>query len=335
MDPWAGGNMGNHMVIGVDLGGTHMRTALIDLQGNILRRQKATTDISLGVQQTTQKLIAECRTQMEAAGKLGGTVVGIGLGVAGKVDHKRRWVIFSPNLPAMRDYPLGPEIEDSLTVPVLMENDANVFGIGESWVGAGRGILNWVGLTLGTGVGGCLILNGTLWNGDGLGFAAEIGHLIVHPEGPPCACGLRGCLEAHASGTALSEFIADAAIKGRLTHGRLFELWSDGKLNAREIHQCSLAGDPLAQKAFARAGWALGLALANLFTVLGIRTAIIGGGVSAGWDQFVEPLWRSLAEHSRMLELADAVIHRSSLGEDAALLGAARLALQRRAGESA
>ena len=322
--------MRNEMVIGVDLGGTHMRTALIDLSGNILRRQKTATDISHGVQQTTQRLIAESRAQMAAAGEFGGAVVGIGLGVAGKVDHKRGWVIFSPNLPAMKDYPLGPEIERSLGLPILMENDANAFGIGESWVGAGRGILNWVGLTLGTGVGGCLILNGRLWNGDDLGFSGEIGHLIVQPDGPQCACGLKGCLEAHASGSALLQFVTDAAINGALASGPLYELWNDGKLNAREIYQCSVAGDTVAKKAFSRMGWALGLALANLFTVLGIRTAIIGGGVSASWDQFIEPLRVSLAEHSSMLEVAGAVIQKSALGDDAALLGAARLVLEHR-----
>jgi len=218
---------------------------------------------------------------------------------------------------------------------VWVENDANVFGIGESWVGAGRGIPNWVGLTLGTGVGGCLFLEGRLWNGDELGFAAEIGHLIVHPEGPPCACGLRGCLETHASASALMEFVRNAAIRGELTSGPLYELWKDGKLKAGGIYQCSRAGEPLAQKAFARMGWALGLALANLFTVLGIRTAIIGGGVSAGWDQFIGPLHSSLAEHSSMLVVADARIQPSALGDDAALLGAGRLALQRQGVETA
>jgi glucokinase len=208
-----------------------------------------------------------------------------------------------------------------------LENDTCVFGIGENWVGAGREISNWVGLTLGTGVGGCLILEGKLWNGDNLGFVAEIGHLIIDPEGPPCACGLKGCLEAHAAGRALLEFVADAASKGALTSGPLYELWNDGKLNARGVYQCAEAGDSTAQKGFARMGWALGLALANLFTVLGICHAIIGGGVSAAWDQFIEPLNKSLAEHSSMLNVADAVIQRSSLGDDAALLGAARLAL--------
>ena len=282
--------MVGEMVIGVDLGGTNMRTALIDQAGNIIRRQTTATAISSGVRQTTQRLIAECQAQMDAARKVGGTVVGIGLGVAGKVDPKRGRVIFSPNLPAMRDYPLGPELEKSLGVSVLLENDANVFGIGENWVGAGRQISNWVGLTLGTGVGGCLILESKLWNGDGLGFVAEIGHLIIQPEGPPCACGLKGCLEAHASGRALLEFVADAAAMGSLTSGPLFELWNEGKLDAGSVYQCSVAGDPTARKAFTRMGWALGLALANCFTVLGIHTAIIGGGVSSGWDQFIEPL---------------------------------------------
>jgi glucokinase len=319
--------MDSEMVIGVDLGGTHMRTALVDLAGGILRRQKTSTGIARGVEQTTHRLIAECRAQVEAARQVGGKVVGIGLGVAGKVDHKRGWVLFSPNLPAMRNYPLGPELGTSLGLPVLVENDTNVYGIGESWVGAGREIPNWVGLTLGTGVGGCLILEGKLWNGDHLGFVGELGHLIIHPEGPRCTCGLKGCLEAHASGSALLRFVTQAVANGDLVSGPLYELWNEGKLNARGVYQCAEAGDPTAQKGFARMGWALGLALANLFTALGICHAIIGGGVSASWDQFIEPLNSSLAEHSSMLNVADAVIQRSTLGDDAALLGAARLAL--------
>ena len=318
--------MTSKMVIGVDLGGTHLRTALVDVSGRILRRRRTTADIAFGAEHTTRKLIAECRAQLEAARELDGRVVGIGLGVAGKVDHQRGWVVFSPNLPAIRDYPLGPELQAALGLPVLVENDANVYGIGESWLGAGRGIPNWVGLTLGTGIGGCVMLDGRLWTGDHLGFAGELGHMIIQPEGPPCACGLRGCLEAHASGSALVAFVAQAVAGGELTGGPLFELWREGKLSARAVWEGAEAGDPLAQKGFARMGWALGLALANLFTALGICHAIIGGGVSAAWNQFIEPLHQSLAEHSSMLNVTDAVIRRSALGDDAGLLGAARLA---------
>jgi glucokinase len=126
----------------------------------------------------------------------------------------------------------------------------------------------------------------------------------------------------------LLAFVAEALVDGDLVSGPLYELWNDGKLNAKGVYQCAKAGDPVAQKGFERMGWALGLALANLFTVLGICQAIIGGGVSAAWDQFIEPLHKSLADHSSMLNVPDAVIRRSVLGDDAALLGAARLALR-------
>ncbi len=321
--------MNNEMVIGVDLGGTHLRTALVDRGGRIIRRQRTTTSIALGAATTARRLIAECREQVAAAGTLGCCVVGIGLGVAGKVDHHRGWVVFSPNLPAMKNYPLGPELESALGLPVLLENDACAFGIGESWAGAGRGIANWVGLTLGTGIGGCLILDGRLWHGDNLGFVGELGHMVIQPEGPQCACGLRGCLEAHASGSALVAFVADAVAAGELGSGLLFDRWREGKLDARGIWECAEAGDPVAQKGFVRMGRALGLALANLFAALGICRAIIGGGVSAAWNRFIDPLHQSLADHSSMLDAADAVIQRSALGDDAALLGAARLAFGR------
>ena len=318
--------MGNKMVIGVDLGGTHLRTALVDLAGTMVRRRRTTADIACGAEHTARKLIAECRAQVAAAREMSAGVVGIGLGVAGKIDHQRGWVVFSPNLPAMRDYPLGPKLEDALGLPVLVENDANVYGIGESWLGAGGDLRNWVGLTLGTGIGGCLMLDGRLWTGDHLGFAGELGHMVIQPEGPQCACGLRGCLEAHASGSALVAFVAEAAANENLTSGPAYELWKAGKLDARGVWECAEAGDPVAHRAFTRMGWALGLALANLFTALGICHAIIGGGVSAAWNQFIEPLHQSLAEHSSMLNVTDAVIRRSALGDDAGLLGAARLA---------
>ena len=129
--------------------------------------------------------------------------VAVGLGVAGKIDAKEGSVVFSPNLPRLDGYPLGRRLAESLQIPVYMENDANVFGLGESFTGAARGFPNWVGIVLGTGTGGCLFLNGKLWEGEGLGFSGEIGHMIVEPGGPACPCGSKGCLEAFASARAL------------------------------------------------------------------------------------------------------------------------------------
>ena len=169
-------------------------------------------------------------------------------------------------------------------------------------------------------------MGGRIWQGDHLGFVGEIGHMNVHPEGPRCACGLKGCLEAHASGTALRAGVEAAVTRGTLTEGKLFDLWKAGELTPEEIHACARDGEDVARSLFRRMGWALGLALASLFTVLGIRHAIIGGGVGAGWDQFIVPLRESIAEHSSMLDPSQADIRQSTLGDDAALLGSAFLA---------
>jgi glucokinase len=303
-----------------------MRSALVDTDGKILRQRRTLTDMSLGPDQATGRLIMECRALMDDAMHLHGRVAAVGLGVAGKIDSLEGRVIFSPNLPTMNDYPLASKLQDVLELPVVMENDANVFGIGENRLGAGRGIENWIGLTLGTGVGGCLILGGRIWRGDHLGFVGEIGHMNVHPEGPRCACGLRGCLEAHASGSALRAGVEAAVSQGTLTEGKLFDFWKAGELTPEAIYACALNGEEVARSLFRRMGWALGLALASLFTVLGIRHAIIGGGVGAGWDQFIAPLRESLAEHSCMLDPSQADIRQSSLGDDAALLGSGFLA---------
>jgi glucokinase len=227
----------------------------------------------------------------------------------------------------MKDYPLVSELSKEISVPIYIENDANAFGVGESWLGAGQGIANWLGITLGTGVGGCLVLGGRLWHGDDLGFSGEVGHMVIREDGLPCACGLRGCLEAHASGSALVAGVNSAIAAGTLRKGLLFDAWCAENFTPETVYQCAIQGDPQAMGLFDRMGRALGLAIANLFSALGIRTAIVGGGVSAGWDQFIGPLRESLAKHSCMLAPEEMRIHRGVLGDDAAILGAARLAL--------
>jgi glucokinase len=314
------------LYIGTDIGGTHMRTALIDSDGNILGQQRVLTEIARGAEQTTSRLVNQCGELIEMATKFQGYVKSLGLGVAGKVDHLAGRVIFSPNLPEMNGYPLAVELEQRLQVPVFIENDANLFGIGERWLGAGRDIDHWVGVTLGTGVGGCLFLDGRLWNGDNLGYVGEIGHTIVDPHGPQCVCGLQGCLEAHSSGRALIEGVQSALFTKQLSSGQLYDLCTAGKLTPKRIYQAAREGNAVALRLFERMGWALGLSIANLFTFFGIRHAIIGGGVSASWDLFIAPMQKSLAEHSCMLDAGRMVILKGLLGDNAALLGAARLA---------
>lgn len=320
--------MQKQFYIGADIGGTHMRTALVDRQGNIVEVQKIPTDISLGPQQAGRRLAEQCRRLVARSIQLSGDVVSIGLGVAGKIDAGRGRVIFSPNLPPMKNYPLATELQDQIELPVFMENDANVFGLGEQWLGAAGAMQNWIGITLGTGVGGCLFLGSRLWNGDGLGFSGEIGHMIIDADGPVCACGMRGCLEAHASARALTEGARQGVTGGTQAGSRLAQLCSTRTLTAKDVYQEAVGGDSTAIKLFQRMGWALGLAIGNLFTFLGIRHAIIGGGVSDAWDLFIQPLRKSLAEHCCMLQESLMIILPSRLGDNAALLGAARFAME-------
>ncbi len=313
-------------LIGADIGGTNMRTALVDARGKIMLQRRSPTNICLGPKNTSSRLAAECRALKEEACALGYAIEAIGIGVAGKIDRRMGRVIFSPNLPSMIDYPLARELQNELDVPVIMENDANMFGLGENLLGAGRGIRNWLGVTLGTGVGGCLILDGKLWSGDDLGFVGEVGHMIVRPGGLKCACGLKGCLEAYASGSSLIAGVGAAISEGALSEGPLLDLYGGGNLEPVDAYRAACKGDATAKGLFDRMGWALGVAIANLFTVLGIRCAIIGGGVSAAWDLFIDSLHKSLAEHSSMLSHDRMIIRRSDLGDDAALIGAAWLA---------
>jgi glucokinase len=322
-------DMSSGLCIGVDIGGTHMRAALVDVSGKIVLRRKTSTGAWSDPRETCGKLIDQCRSLLEAAARESRKVEAVCLGVAGKIDYERGCVTFSPNLPHIGGYPLLSEVERDLGIPVVIENDANVFGVGESWRGAGRGIANWIGLTLGTGVGGCLILGERLWRGDGLGFAGEIGHMVVHSGGLTCACGLHGCLEAYASASALVNGVKVAHLRGEHLAPVLNDLCVSGKLDAEAVYNCARAGAQPALGLIDRMGETLGLALANLFTVLGIRHAIIGGGVGAAWDLFIGPLRESLAKHSSMLLPDQAIVRRSELGDDAALIGAARLAWQR------
>ncbi len=316
---------GDNVYIGVDMGGTNLRVALVDPGGKILDSRKIDVRIDLGAEAVSESLAAQCVSLARAARKNKLHVQAIGLGVAGKIDRAGT-VLFSPNLPPLDGYPLGDELRERTKIPVFMENDANVFGLGEGFAGAAMGMENWAGITLGTGTGGCLILGGTLWEGDGLGFCGEIGHMIIEPEGPRCPCGSKGCLEAFASARGLVTGAERLLTAIGAQSGPLYDLWRERALSSGSMYECAKNGDPLSIALFEKLGWALGIAISNIFTVLGIRNAVIGGGVSAAWDLFIEPLQASLSQSLSMLDPELALVHRASLGDSAALIGAARVA---------
>ncbi len=281
--------------------------------------------------------------------KSSGVLIGVGIGVPGIIDMPTGMVRESPNLPGWSDYPVRTEIEKRLGAPVILENDANVAAFGEKWLGAGRHVGDLAMLTLGTGVGGGLVLNGKIWHGM-TGMAGEFGHMTVDPEGQQCGCGNRGCLEQYASATAIVRMAREVIATGDAA-GLAKAASSDLEFSAKEIYNLSIQGDEQARRIFRRVGRALGIALSTMVNGLNLEMYVIGGGVCSAWEAFSPVIFEELRQRA-MVYAATAptdplhmpsgasgqvepgagrqtIITRALLGSDAGLFGAARLPMTR------
>lgn len=293
-----------HCFIGVDIGGTNLRGALISAQGEILERFRMLSMIHEGRGPFLDRLQQGVAELLATAGSLGLPVQGMGVGVPGLID--RCGVVHSSvNMLALEGLALREQLESRLQLPVCCANDANLIALGEARYGAGQGLDSLMVITIGTGLGSGLLLNGRLWEGSN-GFAAEFGHVTIEPEGLPCPCGNHGCLERYVSATALRR--------------------ESGGLEATELAQLAGQGDPDALRLFHRLGQQLGIAVAGLLNVLNLDGIVIGGGVSASYDLFCGALEEELQQRTFKQILAGVVIRQAVLGDDAGLLGAAQLA---------
>src|SRR5271165_3998058 len=197
-----------NFAIGVDLGGTNLRIAAVDEQGTLVEKVTLGTKVSLGRDRVIDDMCDAIEHVLEKY-RNSATLLGIGIGVPGIIDMQSGLLRESPNLPGWADYPVRAEIERRLKTVVILENDANVAALGEKWLGAAKDVDDMAMLTLGTGVGGGLVLRGSIWHGMN-GMAGEFGHTNVEPEGHPCGCGNRGCLEQYASATAVVRMAREA-----------------------------------------------------------------------------------------------------------------------------
>lgn len=328
--------------IGVDLGGTNLRIAAVDDRGKLLEKVTLGTQVALGRDRVVNDMCAAIQ-QVAAKHRDSGTLLGIGIGVPGIIDMKTGMVHESPNLPDWADYPARDEIERRLKTRVILENDANAAALGEKWLGAARDFEDMAMLTLGTGVGGGLVLGGRVWHGM-TGMAGEFGHITVEPNGAPCGCGNRGCLEAYASATAVVR-MAREAIAGGAAAALARAASSDPEFSAKVIYNLAIQGDEEARKVFRQVGRALGTVLSDLVNSLNLPIYVVGGGVSNAWDAFAPSIFDELHRRSMVYaatapdagpgEGASAkvkpnsttktVITRALLGSDAGLFGAARL----------
>lgn len=297
--------------IGVDLGGTNLRAAAIDRDGNVLRKTSGGTKLSAGREAVIDDIVASIVKLRDRLGADG--LVGAGIGVPGFIVIEKGLVVGSPNLPGFEDFPVRDEIESRLNAPVILENDANAAALGEKWMGAGRGVNDLVLLTLGTGIGGGVISGGKVLHGF-VGMAGEVGHITVNPAGNPCGCGNRGCLEKHASATAV---VATARMLGL-----------GDNITSEGVYRLAVEGNESAQRVFESMGSALGIALANLVNIFNFPLYLLSGGVLPAWDYFAPTMFRELETRSFTYKKTRTRIEKAILGNEAGLFGAAYLPFQ-------
>jgi glucokinase len=313
------------VVIGLDLGGTNVRWALVSREGGILARWERATATMPDQNALVATLAQDFLASDEAARSQGLALKGVGLGVPGRVLPREGRVDKSPNVPALNDCALLPLLKPLVPWPLFLENDANLFALGEHWLGAGVGHPHMLGVTLGTGVGGGLILRGRLWPGSN-GTTGEIGHITVDPEGRRCNCGNRGCLETVAAGAWAVVWVKEQLAQGAASWLQELYLQDPEALQGEALVAAARQGDPLARRAFDRVGKGLGQAIATVVHLLGITRVVIGGRFAQAWELFETPLKEEIHRRLTLFPPEELSLTPAQLGDDAGLLGAARLA---------
>jgi glucokinase len=301
--------------IAVDIGGTQIRVALYEPDSikPIAHQRTRSLATQPGVYERLERAI-------ESVWPRDG-VKAIGIASPGPLDPHTGTILATPNIPEWQNFPLTAKLSQHFQVPAYLDNDANMAGLAEWQFGAGKGHQDLVYLTISTGIGGGVISNGCLLQGF-RGMGAELGHLIIDPDGPLCGCGSRGHIESFSSGPSIARYVAE-----QLAAGQESSLGSQSQLSAAQIAETARAGDTLAISAFARAGYYLGIAVANFLAIFNPSILIFGGGVSQVGDLLFKPFEASLRKHTfHPHYLDDLVITMAALGDDAGLLGALALA---------
>ena len=301
-------------VIGIDIGGTNLRAALISGRGEVIRKIKEPSRVNVAesLQNAVESLFSD-------------DVRGIGIGVAGLVDKKKGVVLCSPNIHDIE----GGKFKESLgkQFPVPVENDANAAAFGEKWIGAGKEFNSFVLLTLGTGIGSGIIYKGMLAD-----CAAEIGHMSINADGEKCPCGNYGCLELYAAANAIHSKVVSALEKGsesllrECCNGNIY------KITAEDIYKHAIEGDNLAREALKEAGRYLGIGFANIINIISPEAIILTGGLIGAWNIYVQEAVKEASRRSFKALFDKVKIIPSLLGDDAGMIGAAGLVFSAQAG---
>lgn len=309
-------------VIGVDLGGTNLRTAIVNSDGVILDKRKEATQAVDGWMKVVARLIDNIKRQLEIGAQMGSKVFAVGVGAPGVILVDKGVVVKSPNFPDWNNLPLKAELEKALNIPVFIENDANAAALGEKWRGAGQNIRSMIHLTLGTGVGGGIILDNKIWHGAD-GMAGEIGHMTLIPDGRQCGCGNTGCLEMYASARGIVQSFREELEKQKLHTAEALK-----EVTSEKVYQAAREGDAVARRVMKDMGRMLGIGIASLINIFNPERVVIGGGVKDAWPLFIGATHEEIMKRAFQVPAERTEIVPSSLGDDAGMVGAAAVALE-------
>jgi len=307
------------LFVGIDLGATNIKGALVNVEGHILEEKSIPTEVDGGVEHVMSRMMGVIRYLVSLAGKV--PVTGVGIGCPGQVNVRKGIFHGGPNFPGWKDVPLVFEIERRIGIPVVIDNDANLAALGEYAYGGGKGVENMLLLTLGTGVGGGLILNGELYRGSS-DAAGEVGHTVISLDGPLCGCGRRGCLEAYVGTKGILE-----RLREKLEGGRRSVLSGKEEVTPKDIGEAADGGDEVAIEVLRETGELLGVGLANFANILNVEKIVIGGGVADAGELLLGPA-RERMEREVLKVVRESVrVVKAELGNLAGRIGAARLAM--------
>ena len=310
--------------IGIDVGGTNVKIALVDGEGKIIYSNSVPTYAQMGYEYTVNNIKQAIRDLMKETNTDAKEIEGIGFDFPGQVDYNTGVVKLAPNIPGWINVPIAQMIEEEFNIPTRIDNDVRCAALGELKFGAGKGCENFVCITVGTGIGSGLVINGQLVRGAA-NAAGEIGHIKLQMNGGPiCGCGDTGCLEAFASGPSIVAMAQEYLKGGKSTKFREMA-GADGEITPYIVAKAAEAGDPVAKRIFEIVGTYIGMGLVSVINLLNPEKVIIGGGVAAAGDLLLDPIRKTIKERAMVVAGNSVEIVPAELGNSAGVIGASML----------
>lgn len=311
--------------IGIDVGGTNVKIALVDDNGKIIYSNSVPTYAKMGYEYTVNNIKQAIKDLMKETNTTPSDIEGIGFDFPGQVDCKTGVVKLAPNIPGWVNVPIAQMIEDEFHIPTRIDNDVRCAALGELKFGAGRGCENFICITIGTGIGSGIVINGKVVRGA-TNAAGELGHIKLQMNGGPiCGCGDTGCLEAFASGPAIVAMAQDYIKGGKSTKFREMAAVEGGEITPYMVAKAAEEGDPVAKRIFEIVGEYIGIGLTSVINLLNPERVIIGGGVAESGELLLGPIRKTIKERAMVVAGNAVEIVPAQLGNSAGVIGASML----------